>query len=533
MNTRFTGCAGVAVMAGAWLFAGAAAAAEAPSIKVEVRDVAPVSTAPLRLLAAGAPKATGRAREARDHRLPIPGAFMKATAQEDPVVQMRMPEARVATVDGVNFNGIGQFDFGYTVQAAPPDTTGAVGTTQFVQWVNTAFAIFDKSTGALQLGPFDGNLLFNAFGPTHPCGGTNNGDPLVLFDRRAQRWVLSQFAIEDPFVQCVAVSQTDDATGAYWLYAFVQPELNDFGKLGIWADAYYISYNMFDGVTFDYLGPRVCAMKRAAMLVGNFAREVCFQLDSGEGSLLPADIDGSRMPPVGTDQYFVSMKFNALGVWRFHVDFTTPANSTLVGPTILPVAAFTPACGLGGTCIKQPGTTQLLDSLGDRLMYRLAYRRRGNIESLVVNHAVKHNISVAPRWYELRTTSPGGPLSVFQQSTFHPDAPNYRWMGSMATDKQGNIAMGYSVANKSLHPSIRYTGRLRTDPKNKMQAENTIITGTGSQSGSNLSRWGDYSTMTVDPVDDCTFWYTQEYMDLTGSFNWKTRIASFKFPGCS
>jgi hypothetical protein len=215
------------------------------------------------------------------------------------------------------------------------------------------------------------------------------------------------------------------------------------------------------------------------------------------------------------------------------VDFATPANSTLTGPTNISVAAFTAACNGGGACIPQPGTSQKLDSLADRLMYRLAYRNFGTHESLVVNHSVAvggrgQNKSVGVRWYELR--NPNGAPAVFQQGTFSPDS-TYRWMGSIAMDKVGNMALGYSASSSGLLPSIRYTGRLVTDPLGTMQTENTIKAGAGSQQR-NLNRWGDYSSMAVDPVDGCTFWYTNEYLKANGTFNWSTQIASFKFPSC-
>ena len=223
---------------------------------------------------------------------------------------------------------------------------------------------------------------------------------------------------------------------------------------------------------------------------------------------------------------------NSLNLWKFHADFANSANATLSIPTSIPVASFTPACG-GGGCIPQPNTSQKLDSLADRLMYRLAYRNIGGHESLVVNHSVKvsgtkSNQVVGIRWYELR--SPNGTPSVFQQGSFSPDSTN-RWMGSIAMDKVGNMALGYSASSTSLFPSIRYTGRAPGDTLGQMQAETSILTGGGSQLP-NLGRWGDYSAMTVDPVDDCTFWFTTEYLKVSGTFNWSSRIASFKFPSC-
>jgi hypothetical protein len=221
---------------------------------------------------------------------------------------------------------------------------------------------------------------------------------------------------------------------------------------------------------------------------------------------------------------------NTLAYWQFHVDWTTPGNSTFSGPTSLLVATFSEACS-GGTCIPQSGTTQQLDSLADRMMFRLAYRNFGDHEALVTNHSVTAGSSTGIRWYELRPNASHS-LSVFQQGTYAPDS-NFRWMGAIAMDQTGNMGLGFSVSSSSVHPEIHYTGRLVTDAINTMpQGEGSIIDGLGSQTGQNLSRWGDYSNMVVDPSDDCTFWYTTEYIPSNGAFNWATRIGSFKFPNC-
>ncbi|HEV2963028.1 MAG TPA: hypothetical protein VG649_14460, partial [Candidatus Angelobacter sp.] len=340
------------------------------------------------------------------------------------------------------------------------------------------------------------------------------------------RWVLTQFSVTTtPFLQCVAVSTTSDATGPYNRYSFQYSNFDDYPKMGVWPDGYYITFNMFNGNTF--VGADACAYDRNAMLAGQPATQVCFQQGSSVGGLLPSDLDGTTAPPAGSPNFLVFFGTNNLNLFKFHVDFATPANSTFTGPTVIPVTAFTPLCN-GGTCVPQSGATQQLDSLADRLMYRLAYRNFGNHESLVVNHSVTAGGGGGVRWYELQ--NPNGTVTVAQQSTFAPDS-NFRWMGSVAMDKAGNMAMGYSLSGTGINPSIAFTGRLATDPANTMQAETTIISGTGAQNGG-LTRWGDYSAITVDPVDDCTFWYTNEYMKTTGSFNWNTRIANFKFPSC-
>jgi hypothetical protein len=470
------------------------------------------------------------------HRLtekPLLRILPSASAVDDPVVQTAAPTP-LAAIAGLNFAGVGDGDYGFSPNAAPPDTNGAVGATQYVQWVNESFAVFDKATGAIAAGfPKAGNTLWAGFGGG--CETNNDGDPIVQYDKIAGRWVLTQFSVSTtPFLQCVAVSTTSDATGSYNRYAFSYGNgFNDYPKLGVWPDAYYITFNIFtNGQTFA--GARACAYDRAAMLAGAAATQQCFQLSTAFPSLLPSDFDGTILPPAGAPNAFANFGTNALNVWKFHVDFANPASSTLTGPTTLAVAPFNAACG-GGTCIPQPGTRQQLDSLADRLMHRLAYRSfPDGHEAWVVNHSVSTTVArrkasgSSIRWYELRGLT--GTPSVFQQGTYAPDA-TFRWMGSIAMDRVGNIAVGYSASSGSVHPAIRFATRLPTDPVGTLGAESSIIEGGGSQLR-NLSRWGDYSAMTVDPVDDCTFFYTNEYLKADGTFNWSTRIASFKLPGC-
>ncbi|MBA3945590.1 MAG: hypothetical protein H0X37_13615 [Herpetosiphonaceae bacterium] len=453
-----------------------------------------------------------------------------AKEQSDSVAQTSAGPSVGATI-GLNFPGVGQGDYGFRDQYAPPDTNGAVGATQYVQWVNVDLAVFNKSNGALLLGPVAGNTIWTGFGG--PCERNNDGDPIAQYDKAANRWVLTQFVVSGapPFLQCVAVSQTSDATGSYNRYSFNQPGFNDYPKLSVWPDGYYITYNIFNNSGTAFIGGRVCAMDRSAMLAGTAATQQCQQLSSNYSGLLPSDLDGKTPPPGGSPNYVMDLDTNnsSLNLWKFHVDFATPANTTFTGPTNIPVPAFTPACDgtSRNTCIPQKGTTQQLESLGDRLMYRLAYRNFGDHEALVLNHSIQSGRSVGVRWYEVR--SPSAPV-VFQQGTYAPNGA-HRWMGSIAMDKVGDIAVGYSVSSRLTYPSIRYTGRVPTDALGTLEGEATIKAGSGSQNGG-LARWGDYSAMTVDPVDDCTFWYTNEYLKTTGSFNWSTEIASFKFPSC-
>ena len=449
--------------------------------------------------------------------------------------------ATLGTVPGLSFDGVGVGFGTYSPCCAPPDTNASVGTTQVVQWVNLDYAVFDKATGATLKGPTPGNSFWTGFTAGN-CNANNDGDPIIKFDAQAKRWFATQFSVTGgpPYFQCIAISSSDDILTSTWTqYAFsFGSQFPDYPKLGVWPDGYYMSFNRFlNGVSFS--GAAACAFDRAAMLAGNpNATAQCFNQGTGVASLLPSDLDGATgalgstaAPPLGSPNVFANFGTNALNLFKFHVDFANSANSTFTAGS-LAVPAFSTACG-GGTCVVQPGTNNKLDSLADRLMYRLAYRNFGDHESLVVTHSVKGSGTAAPRWYELRSdpvTTGAGNFSVFQASSFATDA-TYRWMGSAAMDKAGDLAIGYSASSSAVSPSIRYTGRGPADPLNQLRAEATIQAGGGSQTGT-LHRWGDYSSMALDPADDCTFWYTTEYLKASGTFNWSTHLFSFKFPSC-
>jgi hypothetical protein len=254
------------------------------------------------------------------HVKPLGKVPVQTLAQADPVVQV-LTGPQVAVTNLLNFDGLGQGFTGpngtFSVTSAPPDTNGAVGLTQYVQWVNTSFAVFNKTTGAVVLGPTVGNALWQGFGGG--CESNNNGDPIAQYDKAANRWVMTQLSIStQPFLQCVAVSATSDATGQYFRYAFTQPNFNDYPKLGIWPDGYYITFNMFSGNTF--LGARECAFDRTRMLTGLSATQICFQ-QSNAASLMPADLDGATPPTAGSPNFMLSFGFNDLLLYKFHVDF--------------------------------------------------------------------------------------------------------------------------------------------------------------------------------------------------------------------
>jgi uncharacterized membrane protein len=457
---------------------------------------------------------------------------------KDPALQTSTSPG-IAATSGVNVGGVGANGY------APPDTNGAAGATQYVQWVNVEFAVYNKSDGSLVYGPALGNSIWSGFGGS--CQSKNSGDPIVEYDKQAGRWVMMQPVFSSPYSICVAVSTTSTwtKTGITWnRYQFNVPNNStnfpDYPKLSVWPDGYYLSYNSFTNGN-SWAGPQACVMDRSAMLAGQAATMQCAASPGlYYDGLLPSDLDGdvpgvtgtTQAPPAGSPAYFVGIYAGSnteLALFKFHVDWTTPSNSTFTGPTFVNIAAFNEACN-GGTCIAQPNTSQKLDSLADRLMYRLAYRNFGDHESLVVSHSVDPgNGTSGIRWYEIR--SPGSSPFVYQQGTFAPDS-NYRWMPSIAMDKNGDIAVGYSESSSSVAPSIYYTGWQVGEPLGTLESEAPILQGAFSQT-SGLSRWGDYSAMSVDPADDCTFWYTNEYLPYSGTFNWATQIASFAFPGCS
>jgi hypothetical protein len=430
----------------------------------------------------------------------------------------------ILNFDGIPFPGV-------VCDCAPPDTDGAVGLTQYVQIVNEGYQVFAKTTGASVFGPSSIASVWSGFGGL--CEFNGSGDPIALYDHLANRWLLSQFAVDSTTGaatdQCIAVSTTSDATGPYNRYGFhLGTNFFDYPKLGVWPDAYYMSDNVFDPAGTTFLGPQPFAFDRSAMLVGSPATFVSTTTPmANEDPFLPSDLDGGILPPAGAPNSFVEWPGGGTyKVYHFHADFVTPANSTFTLFASPAAAAFTQLTAN----VPEPNGDSL-DSIGDRFMFRLAYRNFGDHESVVTNYTVSSGGVAGARWLELRNVT-NGPVTVFQESTYQPDTTG-RWMGSTAMDNAGNLALGFSVSSSSVFPGVRYAGRLAGDALNTLaQGEATLFAGAGSQSGTN-NRWGDYSSMSVDPVDDCTFWYTNEYYPTgSTSFNWLTRIGNFKFPGC-
>ncbi|HEY1615588.1 MAG TPA: hypothetical protein VGF97_18055 [Rhizomicrobium sp.] len=478
---------------------------------------------PLRDMARLAGRNTHRRSEMPEpeHNWSLP----KGPAGEDTAVQdVYLP--KVHTMKVLGFDAVREDQ----QNAQVPDTNGAIGSTQFVEITNFDYAVYDKSGGVV-LAPTNTNTIFSGFGGR--CQGTDPGDPVVIWDKLANRWVVTYFNYEGNYALCIAVSTSADATSTYNRYEYDYNTLPDYPKYSVWPDAYYETSNLDGG------NAEPCAYDRNAMLAGSTSASVCFT-PSGVSSLLPSDVDGATLPPKGAPNHFVQLgnSSNLLQQFDFHVNFAHPNKSTFTGPNNITVPNFSEACGGFSNCIPQPSPGEEVEGLGDRLMFRLAYRNFGDHESMVVAHNVSPGSSSkalsAMRWYELRATPAGSPFTLFQSGTFQNKSASL-WMGSAAMDKQGNIALGMSASSSAKDPSVWYTGRLASDPLGKMESPSVAVKGTAVETGDS-QRWGDYSSMSVDPVDDCTFWYSQMYYNKKDggsvSVDWDTRIFAFKFDSC-
>ncbi|HJT82437.1 MAG TPA: hypothetical protein VJ719_14680 [Chthoniobacterales bacterium] len=525
--------------------------------------------------------------------------------ERDPVIQDTIDATAAMPPVGASFDGINNAQG--CNGCIPPDPVGAVGPNHYVQMVNSHFAIYSK-TGAVLSAPKAINTLWSAV-PNSTCATHNNGDPIVVYDQLADRWLLSQFTVQsgtENYAECIAISQTPDPTGSYYLYQFdlSADTFHDYPHIGIWPDGYYMTTDLFpnDALLFS-TGAGAWAFERQKMLLGQAARYVYFDETSlatdtyTPGGQLPTSLEGKNPPPPGTPNFFVEVNdtdtpnappatglHDEMHIWKFHVDWVNPANSTFgTGSSapaakpgftglfagnagqpnfVVPIADFIPVpCqyASGPNCIPQkitPGQpTEYLEALGDRLMYRVTYRNFGDHESLLAQHTAQGPADqpggvarAGVRWYEFRNVSVAP--NLYQQSTFAPldpaslDGPLWRWMGSAAMDHVGNIAIAYSASGPNYFPSLHYAGRLAGDPLNELtQGEAKLFQGLGIETAVpnylQRNRWGDYSNLTVDPADDCTFWYTNEYMppngpiDVISTVEWRTRIGSFKFPQCT
>jgi hypothetical protein len=460
----------------------------------------------------------------------------------DPLLQ-RAPLGIQAPPPIENFAGLGQVS-GVT----PPDTDGDVGLDFIVQWNNLAIAIWDKdnpNAGPI-FGPVNGNTIFAGFGG--PCETTNNGDPIVFFDHLANRWFLSQFAINSS-TECIAISTTSDPMGPYFRYAFVPVagQSNDYPHCGLWTKSYLCTYRMFPSGTPPFA--TFTALNRGKMLIGDpTAEQVVFGLPCATNdcpdAVQPVHLQG-RPPATDAPALFIKDwddDFNSTGalpdgyrIWELEVDWANPGAATFVE---LPRAVSAgdwdqDMCGFfNRACVEQPApatSANFLDPFDEATMWRAVYRHFDDHDAIVVTHTIDATGGDvgAMRWAELRDTAG---WTVFQEGVFSPTTDD-RWMGSIAMDGDGNIGLAYSVSSLTVEPSVRYTGRTSSDAAGMMRDERTLIDGTGvNQSLTN--RWGDYSVLTIDPEDDCTFWMFQEFMEVTGVSTYSTRIGSFRFPDC-
>ncbi|MGA9472780.1 MAG: choice-of-anchor D domain-containing protein [Terriglobales bacterium] len=459
---------------------------------------------------------------------------------------------------GADFLGVGNGYPNYSVPDAPPDTTMAVGDTQIVQWVNTSYIVCSKTSPYTCGAAVEGNALWASLKGDPLCAQQNDGDIIAQWDVTAHRWLLTQNVFASPYAVCVAISTSNDANGTYYLYEFAIPGngFPDYPKWGIWPTNYGQSQNNFGPNGSGFMGPLACVYNRTKLLAGDpTAEQICHQYTSSEDSLLPADQDSATNPPTGQDQFFIGsvgdVDTSHLSLYSAHIN--NPANwsqgATFTGDgnsQLLPIATFTPACNgqYGGDCVPQKSITDKNDSLGDRLMYRFAYWNDGSsgTQHWMVNFDVtaSSNNQGGVRWMEI-TAPPAvavpSTLSVFQQGTWAPDG-NWRWMGSIARDKAGDMLLGYSEScgntcpgGSAMFPSIYVAGRTVGDTLGTLEPELQVVAGAGSQPDTS-NRWGDYSSMRIDQ-DGCTFWYTQEYYKVTSTFDWSTQVGSFSFAGCS
>lgn len=434
------------------------------------------------------------------------------------------------------FQGLGVGLGNYSVKSAASDPSFSVGRNQVVHWVNSDIAVFDKNTGQVLNGfPKPGNSLWSGFGG--PCENSNIGKQTAKYDHGSKKWILSQSAytdIQGPYYQCVAVSTSEDATGSYYRYAFQMNSFINYARLGVWPDAYYLTL-VLNGP--NQHGPVACALERSKMITGSAATIQCLALaPTFTGPILPVDLNGSQLPAAGNPAYIIGLNppYNIM-IGKFHVDFATPANTNLsLFP--LPVAQYKRACDNvnGQDCAIQPNTTNRLNVLSDRLLSEFTYRQFKSYGSMVATHTVEGpapESAPAIRWYELRVypNTPNHNPVVYQQATIAPDSMN-RFMGAISIDRFTNIAIGYTVSSSLIYPSLEMAYHAYNDQNNHTFIQ-PVVTGMGSQVD-NVKDWGSHSSMTVDPVDECTFWYSNQYLKTTGSYNWSTFIVKFKLAAC-
>lgn len=411
---------------------------------------------------------------------------------------------------------------GNTCGCSPPDTVGDVGPNHYVQMVNaTQIAIYNKAGSILPGYPKEMNDLF----ASGNCAASNRGDPVVLYDSLADRWLLAQFTAPGFNGVCVAISQTPDPTGAYFGYEFLTPNFPDYLKFGVWPDGYYMSTNESTYAAY--------AFDRNRMLSG--LSSISIRFDGVSNFMMPSDLDGKTPPPPGSPNYFYTFKddlfhggTDRLEIREFDVDFVTPANSTFILTDSIDITPFTyTVCGFFNLdCIPQGGTAQKVDPVSEWPMFRFPYRNYGTHEAMAGTFTIEgtQTDTGAVYWFELRNSPSGWTLR--QQGKIDSNDGVSRWIGSIAMDAVGNLALGYSVSSAAMFPAIRYSVHRITDALGTMGPERALVSGAGSQTASN--RWGDYAAMSIDPADDATFWFTSEYYTASSGNTWATRIGAFR-----
>jgi hypothetical protein len=433
---------------------------------------------------------------------------------------------RPAIAPGAAFDGLGP----------GIDLSLAVGPEHVFEIVDGNLAVYSKQ-GKLLYGPVPNNTVFKGFG--NRCGVTNNSDAVIRFDQLADRWLLVLPVFTAPYAMCYAVSATPDPLGHWYRYEFQRPLFPDYPRPAVWPDGYYNSTSTSDDPLPDVVTQKhACIADRSSMLKGLPSSEQCVIID-GAVFMLNSDVDGKRPPPPGAPNIMMSTGGTQLrgifgddGIYfyKVHVDWNDPAKTSVSKPQKIPVAPYRYLCyGQLSSCVPQPGTERRLDSQGDKLMQRLVYRNFGNHESILAGHSVATGGKGGGiRWYEFRLNKQRDPV-LYQQSTYAPDA-DYRWLGSMAMDRKGNIGLGYSYGGTSAFPGQRFAARIAKDPKGQLTfRESVLAEGLSSQTAS--LRWEDYTNITVDPADDCTFWFVGNYLK-SGASTSKTRIGSFSVPRC-
>jgi len=467
-----------------------------------------------------------------------------ATEVEQTAAGSRAPATLIASFDGLG-HGFDGPD-GIATFRNPSDNSLAVGPDHIVEIVNSRMAVYTKrgtrfdTTGRVLRGPVPTNQIWAGFGGR--CEPRPNGDAVVRYDQLAARWlfVMPIFRRDSadtatPFSMCYAVSQGADPLGPFHRYEFKRRLFPDYPRPAIWIDGYYVPTSTGD----DVIEKHACVVDRTRMLAGQPATEQCIIIPD-VNFLNNADIDGTRLPPPGSPNLMMAtggtqlrgdLDDDGIYVWEFHVDWAVPANTRVSGPRKITVAPYAYLCGGQLTsCVPQPDTTRRLDAQGDKLMQRLVYRNMGSHESIVATHSVNTRAGGGGvRWYEFRLDRGRQPV-LHQQGTFAPDR-FYRWMASIGMDRRGNIGVGYSFGGAPNFAGQRFAARLAGDPRGVLTLSETVLV-EGQASQTNTLRWEDYTTLALDPSDDCTFWYVGDYLKA-GAPGYTTRIGAFRLPGCT